>query len=168
MWRGDCTQIQEGFKRWRNCDVFYIQRAHKLQKALSDKDELLGFSSRCLCVLNATENHRNIWTTWLKLRSRTAETVTAQCSFSTSVHEPALKKSQVQIQTNSEGASPAVAASHRIYKVLRKKQFFQAFVYCKNNLVNPVGCCSSENKVFALNPRRKMKGKREIQICDIY
>ena len=46
---------------------FYIQRAHKLQKALSDEDELLGFSRQCLCVLNATENLKDIWTTWLKL-----------------------------------------------------------------------------------------------------
>ena len=22
MWRRDCTEIQEGFVRWRNCDVF--------------------------------------------------------------------------------------------------------------------------------------------------
>ena len=95
---------------------FYIQRAHKLQKALSDEDELLGYlKSMFMCIKCYRKTQRCL--DHLVEISRTAETVIAQCSFSTSVHEPAPKKSRVQIQSSSKGASPAVAVSHRIYKV---------------------------------------------------
>ena len=41
MWQRDCIEIQEGFERWRNCDVFkglLYPKSAKLLQALSDKN----------------------------------------------------------------------------------------------------------------------------------